>query len=147
MPEVTSELPMYVAVAFSGITLLYTLGEKLFGGGNALAAKFHKLDKETTAANTVLRAELMAKIDTHESNYRVGIDAITANIHALQLGLLEFRAKMAEEYVAKGGLDDIKADMRRGFDSVERRMGELQDMILWAQPPQNGQPGPHKPSR
>lgn len=140
-----SEMLAYIAVSFSGVTLLVLVGEKLFGGGNALAAKFHKLDKETTAANTLLRTELLAKIELYEDNYKVGMDAITANIHALQMGLLEFRAKMAEQYVAKGGLDDIKADMRRGFDDVGKRMSELQDMILWAQPPQHG--GGQKPVR
>lgn len=136
----------YIAITFSGITLLVLVGEKLFGGGNALAGKFHRLDKETTAAIALVRNELNAKIDEHEDNYKIGADAVTANIHALQMGLLEFRAKMAEQYVAKGGLDDIKADMRRGFDDVNRRMSELQDMIMWVQPP-GQQGGPHKPAR
>lgn len=136
----------YIAIAFSGITLLVLVGEKLFGGGNALAAKFHALDKETTAAIAAARTELLARVDLYEDNYKVGMDAVTANIHQLREGLLEFRAKMAEQYVAKGGLDDIKADMRRGFEAVERRMGELQDMIMWAQPPQHGQNGPRKPA-
>lgn len=139
-----NEMLPYMAIAFSGITLLVMVGEKIFGGGNALAAKFHKLDKETTAAIAAVESKLTSKIDEYEDNYKVGMDAITANIHQLREGLLEFRAKMAEQYVAKGGLDDIKADVRRGFDDVNRRMSELQDMIMWAQP---GQGGPHKPAR
>lgn len=147
----------YIAASIAGLTLLLVVVEKLWGGGNALAAKFHKLDKETTAATTAsdikhtaainaLRIELFERIDLYENNYKVGMDAVTSNIHQLREGLLEFRARMAEQYVAKGGLDDIKADMRRGFEAVERRMGELQDMIMWAQPPQHGQAGPRKPT-
>lgn len=128
----------YIAIIFSGVTLLVLVGEKLFGGGNALANKFHKLETDTTRDISALRAALQDRIDQYEDNYSLGIEAIKANIHALQMGLLEFRAKMAEEYVRTGGLDDIKADMRRGFEAVDKRMGELQDMIMWAQPPQHG---------
>lgn len=124
----------YIAIAFSGVTLLILVGEKLFGGANALASKFHKLDKETTAAIAALENRVRERVDGYEDNYTVGADAIKANITALQLGLLEFRAKMAEEYVRQGGLDDIKQDMHRGFEAVDKRMGELQDMILWMAP-------------
>jgi hypothetical protein len=156
-----NEIVLILGAVFGGISLLIVVVEKLWGGGNALAGKFHKLDKETTAATTAsdikhtaainaLRIELMNRVDLYEDNYKVGMDAITSNIHALREGLLEFRAKMAEQYVAKGGLDDLRADMRRGFEAVERRTGELQDMIMWAQPPQasaGGQGGQHKQAR
>lgn len=139
----SSEMLLYVPIFFSGITLLVMVAEKIFGGGNALAAKFHKLDKEVTTAIAALEVRVTTKVDEYEDNYTVGAEAIRANIHALQMGLLEFRAKMAEEYVAKGGLDDIKQDMRRGFEAVDRRMGELQDMIMWARPEAgNGHPKP-----
>ena len=128
----------YIMAAFSGVSLLVVVAEKLFGGGNALANKFHKLEKDTTLDIAALRRELNEKIDEYEKVSAVGFDAIKSNIHAMQIGLLEFRAKMAEDYIPKGGLDEIKADMRRGFEAVDRRMGELQDMIMWAQPPQHG---------
>jgi len=130
----SAETVAVLAVCFAGLALVVQVAEKIFGGGNALAAKFHRLDKETSAALAALEARVMTKIDEYEDNYVVGAEAIRSNIHALQLGLLEFRAKMAEEYVAKGGLDDIKQDMRRGFEAVDKRMGELQDMIMWARP-------------
>jgi hypothetical protein len=130
----TDGMLLYVPIFVSGITLLVMVAEKIFGGGNALAAKFHKLDKDTTEAIAQVERSLRTKIDEYEDNYTVGADAVRSNIHALQMGLLEFRAKMAEEYVAKGGLDDIKQDMRRGFEAVDKRMGELQDMIMWARP-------------
>src|SRR6266705_2248503 len=91
-----------IAVSVSAITLLVLIGEKLFSGGNKLASMFAKLDKETTAAITSMRTELTGRIDNYEDNYRIGLDAIKANIHAMQIGLLEFRAKMAEEYMHKG---------------------------------------------
>ena len=127
-------LVTYVVMSFSVMSSLFVIVEKIFGGGNALATKFHKLDKETTEAIAKVERSLTVKIDEYEDNYTVGAEAVRSNIHALQMGLLEFRAKMAEEYVAKGGLDDIKRDMRRGFEAVDKRMGELQDMIMWARP-------------
>lgn len=137
-----------LASCFGGASLLIVVAEKLWGGGNALAAKFHTLDQTTTTARDKLREDLTRKIEALEvklenskDNYSLGLDAVTANIHALREGLLELRAKMAEEYIAKGGLDEMKADMRRGFEAVDKRMGELQDMIMWAQPaPGNGKP-------
>jgi hypothetical protein len=130
----SSDVLLYVPIFLSGITLLIMAGEKIFGGGNALAAKFHALDKDTTEAIAKVERTLNAKVDEYEDNYTVGSEAIRSNIHALQLAAMELRAKMAEEYVAKGGLDDIKQDMRRGFEVVDKRMGELQDMIMWARP-------------
>lgn len=131
----------YIAIAFSGVTLLVLVGEKLFGGGNALAAKFHTLDKETTQAIATVRNELNLKIDEYEKVATVGFDAIRANIHAMQIGLLEFRAKMAEDlhlYIRKddynAGVSDIKRDVQAGFRSVDDRLGQLQDLIMYANP-------------
>ena len=119
-----------IAVSFSGITLLVLVGEKLFGGGNKLAAMFAKLDKDTTAAIALLRADLTQRVDEYEDNYRVGLEAIKANIHAMQIGLLEFRAKMAEEYMHKGdysaGITEIKNDMRAGFSRIEQRLERIE---------------------
>lgn len=119
-----------IALIFSGITMLVMVGEKLFGGGNKLAAMFASLDKETTASIATLRSELTQRVDVYEDNYRIGLDAIQANIHAMQIGLLEFRAKMAEEYMHKGdygaGVNEIKHDMRAGFDRVEKRLERIE---------------------
>lgn len=131
----------YIAIVFSGVTLLVLVGEKLFGGGNALAAKFHTLDKETTAAIAAVRTELNNKIDEYEGVSTVGFEAIKNNIHAMQLGLLEFRAKMSEDlhsYIRKDdyntGVSDIKRDVQNGFSSVDARLGQLQDLIMYANP-------------
>jgi hypothetical protein len=106
------------------------VGEKLFGGGNKLAAMFAKLDKETTSAMAALKTELTKRVDEYEDNYRIGIDAMRANIHAMQIGLLEFRAKMAEEYMHKGdygiGVNEIKSDMRAGFNRLEQRLDRIE---------------------
>lgn len=131
----------YIAILFSGITLFVLVAEKLFGGGNALAAKFHKLDKETTTAIALVRTELTAKVDAYEDNAGVGFETIKNNIHAMQMGLLEFRAKMAEDlhlYLRKddynAGVSDIKRDMQAGFHGVDERLGQLQDLIMYANP-------------
>ncbi|UEM08251.1 hypothetical protein J4G43_025860 [Bradyrhizobium barranii subsp. barranii] len=119
-----------IAVIISGVTLLIMVGEKLFGGGNRLAAMFAKLEKETTAAIQQLRTDLTGRVDEYEDNYRVGLDAMRANIHAMQIALLEFRAKMAEEYLPKGdhgeGVREIKSDMRQGFERLEQRLERIE---------------------
>lgn len=138
----------YIAIAFSGITLLVLVGEKLFGGGNALAVKFHTLDKETSASLDLLRRELNSKIDEYEGVSNVGFDAIKSNIHAMQIALLEFRAKMSEDlhtYIRKddynAGIGDVKRDVQAGFRSVDERLGQLQDLIMYANP---DVPKPHR---
>ncbi|MCK1684231.1 hypothetical protein IVA87_33805 [Bradyrhizobium sp. 147] len=119
-----------IAVIISAVTMLVMVGEKLFGGGNRLAAMFAKLDKDTATAIEKLKTELTGRIDEYEGNYRVGLDAMRANIHAMQIGLLEFRAKMAEEYLPKGdhgeGVRQIKSDMREGFNRLEQRLERIE---------------------
>lgn len=119
-----------IAVIISAVSLLVMVGEKLFGGGNRLAAMFAKLDKDTTAAIDKLKTDLTRRVDEYEDNYRVGLEAMRANIHALQIGLLEFRAKMAEEYLPKGdhgeGVRQIKNDMRDGFNRLEQRLERIE---------------------
>ena len=119
-----------IAVILSAVTLAVMVGEKLWGGGNKLAEKFAKLDKETTEEIAAARAELTQRVDDYEENYRVGINAIQSNIHAMQIGLLEFRAKMAEDYMHKGdygaGVNEIKGDMRAGFDRIEKRLERIE---------------------
>lgn len=136
-----NSLLLYVPIFFSGITLLVLVAEKIFGGGNALAAKFHKLDKETAEAIAQVRREIGAQVDEYEKVSTVGFEAIRANIHAMQLGLLEFRAKIAEDlhlYIRKddynAGVGDIKRDVQAGFRSVDERLGQLQDLIMYHNP-------------
>jgi uncharacterized protein YPO0396 len=122
-----------IAIAFSGVTLLVLVGEKLFGGGNALAAKFAALDKETTASMARLERELTGRVDAYEDNYGVGIEAIKANIHAMQLALLEFRAKMAEDYMHKNdyaaGINEVRSQLRDSFKKVEDRLGRIEESM------------------
>lgn len=120
----------WAAIGLSALTLILLVLEKTFGGGNSLAAKFAALDKDMTAEMAKLRTDMSARVDQYEDNYAVGLDAIKSNIHAMQLGLLEFRAKMAEDYVHKGdhsaGLSDLKRDVRDGFDRVEKRLSRIE---------------------
>lgn len=138
-----SDIALLISVLMFAVVAL----EKVFGGGNGLANRFHKLRDDTTKDIADLRRDLTQRVDEYEDNYKVGLDAITANIHALQMAALEFRAKMAEEYVRQGGLDHIEKRMSDGFEKVERRMGELQDMIVWAQPQQGHMIAPPGTSR
>lgn len=131
----------YVAAGISLLTLLIVVAEKLFGGGNALANRFHVLDKETTTAIADVRKELHLRLDEYEGTCRVGFETVKNNIHAMQTGLLEFRAKIAEElhsYIRKddynAGLGDIKRDVQVGFRSVDERLGQMQDLIMYANP-------------
>ena len=144
-----NEAAPYVALGVSIITLLVMVGEKIFGGGNALAVKFHALDKETTDEIAGLRRELTLKIDEYEKVATVGFDAIRANIHAMQLGLLEFRAKMSEDlhlYIRKddynAGVNDVKRDVANGFRHVEERLGQMQDLSMWSNPDAPMRPSP-----
>lgn len=140
----------YVAVGVSLLTFLLVAAEKIFGGGNALANKFHVLDKDTTAAISEVRRELHLRLDEYEGTCRVGFEAVKNNIHAMQTGLLEFRASMSESlhsYIRKddynAGLGDIKRDMQVGFRGVDERLGQMQDLIMYANPdaqPQKGRP-------
>lgn len=149
----STEMLTYVPIFFSGITLLVLVAEKIFGGGNALAAKFHRLDKETAEAIAQVRRELEQKVDEYEKVSTVGFEAIRANIHALQLAALEFRAKMSEDlhlYIRKddynAGVSDIKRDVQAGFQRVDERLGQLQDLVMYS----NGdapRPVPHQKAR
>ncbi len=124
-----TEIVPYIAIAISALTLIVLVAEKLWGGGNALAAKFHRLDKETTTAIASVRNELATKIDEYEGAATLGFEAVRANIHAMQIGLLEFRAKIAEDlhaYIRKddynAGVSDVKRDMQVGFARVDERL-------------------------
>lgn len=143
----TAEVISLIAACFTGLGLLVMVAEKLWGGGNALATKFHKLETDTTAAVTAVRSELNDKIDEYEKVGTVGFEAIRANIHEMQMGLLQFRATTAEglhSYIRKDdynvGVADIKRDMQNGFRAVDDRLGQLQDLIMYSNP---DAPKPH----
>lgn len=137
MPEIMS----YIAILISALTLVVLVAEKLFGGGNALAARFHRLDKDVTDAIAEVRKELTAKIDEYEDNAGVGFETIKNNIHEMQIGLLKFRAEISESlhlYIRKddynAGLQGIKRDVLNGFRSVDERLAQLQDLIMHVSP-------------
>jgi hypothetical protein len=133
-----------IAIFLSSATFAFMIIEKTFGGGNKLANEFHKLDKRITNDVTSLRNEFLQHIDLNNTNYRVGLDAITANIHALQLGLLEFRAKMAEDYMRRDSYhkasdelkrdfkeanQDLKTDMQDGLERIEKQLDAMAQAI------------------
>lgn len=133
-----------IAIIISVIVLLISLGKDLFGGGNKLASKFSGLKEETTAKITALRMEFVTSRETSDANSRIGMDAITANIHRMELGLLEFRAKMAEDYMRRDSYykaseelkrdfkekhDDLKEDVSRGFASVKDQLDAMAQSI------------------
>lgn len=137
----TAEIVAIICAVFTAAGLLITVVEKIWGGGNALASKFSALEIKTMNDMFKLRSELMQRVDTYEDNYGVGIEAIRANIQAIQLGTLEFRAKMAEElhsYIRRedynAGLMDIKRDVQVGFKAVDERLGQMQDLIMYVHP-------------
>ena len=120
----------YISIAVSALTLVVLVLEKVFGGGNALATKFAKLDRDTIEAISQLRRELSTKVDEYEDNYGVGVDSIKASIHQIQMGLLEFRAKMAEEYMHKrdyaSGITDVRREVHEGFEKMEKRLERME---------------------
>jgi len=113
--------------------LIVVVLEKVFGGGNALAAKFAKLDKDTTEAIARLERDLNTKVDEYEDNYAVGLESIKNSIHMIQMGLLEFRAKMAEEYMHKrdyaAGIVDIRREVHDGFEKMEKRLERMESNL------------------
>lgn len=132
-----SEALPYVAIIFSGITLLILVAEKLFGGGNALANKFHALERDTRKEIAVVRNDLTDRVDSYERAATGGFDAMRTNMEIMRTGLLEFRAKVAEDlhmYIRKddynSGISDIKRDVKEGFEHVDERLGQMHELIL-----------------
>lgn len=131
----------YVAIFISAITLVVLVAEKLFGGGNALANKFHQLERETNTNLTEVRKELLSKVENYESQSSVGFEAMRSGVTEMRMALLEFRATVSENlhmYIRKDdyntGIGDIKRDMADGFRSMGDRMGQLQDLIVYQNP-------------
>ncbi len=133
-----------IALLFSGIMCAFVVIEKLFGGGNKLANKFHEFSTKASEQITALRVEVFNKVELIDSNYRVGLDAITSNIHRMELGFMEMRAKLAEEYMRsesfhkateelkrdfKDANREVKDDMKEGFDRVEKTLDALSQSV------------------
>lgn len=130
-----------IAIGCSVLTLVILCVEKIFGGGNALAAKFYTLDKEMTAAVALVRFDMGRRIDEYENNSGVGFDTVRSSITEMQMALLKFRAEIAESlhaYIRKddynAGINEVKRDVAAGFRSVDDRLGQLQDLIMWERP-------------
>lgn len=122
------------------VSAVYVILEKVFGGGNALASKFAKLKDDTTKEIGELRKDMTERVDRYESNAGSGFDRLTANLHLLQVGFLEFRVKMAEGYISKDDnrlmYVDFKQALDRQFDDVkeqlrngDQRMGRIEDLV------------------
>lgn len=175
------ELAIWITLAVSIISALYVVGEKLFGGGNKLAAKFGSLElkhtqdiaaiKEKHAQDMAeihnkhaeqlaqIRNEFYQRTETSDSNTRMGIQTITNNIHILEKGVLEFRAKMAEEYMRRESFykaageitanfkelnSATRTEMHDSFARVEKTLDELAQSFEAVRRSQ--QPN-HKPQR
>ena len=136
-----SDASQYVALGVSVLTLVILIAEKIFGGGNALANKFHTLEKETNTAISDLRKEIDVRMDNYVQQSTVGFEAMRSGIAEMKMALLEFRATVSENlhsYIRKdeysAGIGDVKRDVQNGFRSMDERIGQLQDLILYINP-------------
>lgn len=143
-----NDLAPIVAVAVSSLTLILLIVEKVFGGGNALANKFHALEKETGLALAAVRNELVTKVIEYEKQGSVGFDTARSGITEIRMGLLELRAHTSESlhaYIRKddynAGISEIKRDVREGFERVDNRLGQLQDLVTWHNRSETNEPG------
>lgn len=133
-----------IALIFTAITCFAMLIEKIFGGGNKLANKFHDLEKQTTVEINALRESFHNKMSSIETNYRVSGEAVMSNIHSLREGLLQFRAQLAEDYMKSDNFDnatkelkrdfkdankELKDDMKEGFDRVQKTLDDMASAI------------------
>jgi hypothetical protein len=118
------------SLLLASASFAFVLLEKTFGGGNKLASMFSKLQSETVATVSQLRIDMSEKIDLHRDQFQVGYNKIQADLHIVERAQLELRVKMAEEYIPKGGLQEMKADMHKEFDKMDQRIGELRDLVM-----------------
>lgn len=137
MESQVNEFAPYAAIIISGLTLVLIVIEKLFGGGTALANKFHELERVTNVSIAEVRKELINKVDNYESQSSVGFEAMRSGVTEMRIALSEFRATVAEQlhaYIRKddynAGISDIKRDVAEGFRGVGERIGQLQELIL-----------------
>jgi hypothetical protein len=139
--DAMNDMLPYIAILISALTLIVLVAEKIFGGGNALANKFHGLEKETNVSITELRREMASKVDNYENQSSVGFESLRSGITEMKMALLEFRATVSENlhaYIRKddynAGISEVKRDVAQGFRSMDERMGQLQDLILYTNP-------------
>jgi DNA anti-recombination protein RmuC len=140
----SSEIIAIGAFTLSVIVALGTLLEKVFGGGNKLATQFASLEARTKEDMNKLRIEMMQRIDNHGDNSQVGFESIRSNINTLNMAILEFRAKMAEDYMRRDSFykafdelkrdfkdrnDDIKKDVDEGFERITRQLDAMSQAI------------------
>jgi hypothetical protein len=118
------------SLLIAAASLAFVLLEKTFGGGNKLANMFSKLQSETVAAVSQVRTDMSEKIDLNRDQFQVGYNKLQADLHIVERAQLELRAKIAEEYIPKGGLQEMKADMHKEFDKMDQRIGELRDLVM-----------------
>lgn len=133
------DLGPYVAIIISALTLVVLVVEKVFGGGNALAGKFHTLERDTNDRIAGVEREIRQQVMEYEKLSTVGFEATRNAITEIRVGLLELRAHTSESlhaYIRKddyhAGINDVKRDMRDGFDRMDNRLGQVQDLITWA---------------
>ena len=152
----------YIAVIISAIAVLYGVLKDVFGAGNSLATKFSSFKEETkkdiseyrlslenrlsamTNAQMQMRLDFNANVSEALNTQKIGFDAVTANIHELQTGLLKFRAEMAENYMRRDSYykaadevkkdfkertDDIRRDMAENFKRVEKQLDDMTQVI------------------
>lgn len=138
------EVLQYVVYALSIISAIYVIVEKIFGGGNALATKFADLEKRMTERQRLSEERMQTQTSESSKNTSVGIDAINANIHRMEISFLTFRAQMAEEYLRREDyyktIDEFKTDvkdanretreeMRKLFSHLDDRLQSMQQSI------------------
>lgn len=141
----------YLAAAISGLSVVYLMAKDIFGAGNSLASKFASYEraaelKFASIDNRLMQMRLDFQHDISEQvkQSRIGLEAITANIHQLREGLLEFRAKMAEDYMRRDSYykaadevkkdfkernDELRKDMHENFDRIEKQLDDMTQAI------------------
>jgi len=136
----SAEAWQFFAAVVGIVSAAYVILEKVFWGSHALANKFAKLKDDTSKEVGELRKDFTERVDRYESNAGAGFERLTANLHFLQVGFLEFRVKMAEGYISKDDnrlmYVDFKQSLDRQFDDVkeqlrtgDQRMGRIEDLV------------------
>lgn len=111
-----------LAVMIAGATFALNAGLQLWGGGTGFQLRFTKL-KESYQ-------EDISKAKQDYTNIFVGL---RERIHSLEIDHLKFAKHVAEHYIrspefhAEAG--EIKADMQRGFEKVDKQFDRILDTI------------------
>lgn len=119
------------ALIIAAITLLINVGLHLFGGGRGLSDRFGKMERETAAEITKLRAEIHEKQDRSENNVGDALRAMREHVHTIEKATLEFRALAAETYMRRDSYykasDELKREVHDGLDKIEKRLERMED--------------------